>query len=147
MSLIMRKPVLCHMWTTKAQISLRIHAVWSAPFAVQYLDSIISILAEYIISRLANLWSKAGQFESYLVTNSWRQVFSSYGSHVSLWWLKCDCNGHMSSPSVIYYLSSSMTKPTNDLCGQQRLRSAWASHQSDQSLHCPHEETMGLGYP
>ena len=27
----MRKCVLCHMWTTKAQISLRIRAVWSAP--------------------------------------------------------------------------------------------------------------------
>ena len=31
MSLVMRKPVLCHMWTTKVQISLRIRAVWSAP--------------------------------------------------------------------------------------------------------------------
>ena len=31
LSLIMRKPVLCHMRTTKVQISLRIHAVWSAP--------------------------------------------------------------------------------------------------------------------
>ena len=31
MSRAMRKCVLCHMWTTKARISLRIHAVWSAP--------------------------------------------------------------------------------------------------------------------
>ena len=31
----------------------------------------------------------------------------------------------------------------NDLCTQRRLRSAWASTQSDQSLHCPHEETLG----
>ena len=31
-------------------------------------------------------------------------------------------------------LSQSMTKPTNDLCAQQRLRSAWVSNQSDQSL-------------
>ena len=30
----------------------------------------------------------------------------------------------------------------NDLCDQQRLRSAWASAQSDQSLRCPHEETL-----
>ena len=29
-----------------------------------------------------------------------------------------------------------MTKPTKWLCGQWRLRSAWASAQSDQSLHC-----------
>ena len=33
----------------------------------------------------------------------------------------------------------------NDLCTQRRLRSAWASAQSDQSLRCPHEET--LSYP
>ena len=31
LSLITRKPVVCHMWTIKAQISLRICAVWSAP--------------------------------------------------------------------------------------------------------------------
>ena len=31
----------------------------------------------------------------------------------------------------------------NDLCAQQRLRSAWASTQSDQILHCLHEETLG----
>ena len=30
-------------------------------------------------------------------------------------------------------------KPTKWLCAQQRLRSAWASAQSDQSLRCPHE--------
>ena len=28
-------------------------------------------------------------------------------------------------------------------CAQRRLRSAWASAQSDQSLRCPHEETLG----
>ena len=47
----------------------------------------------------------------------------------------------------------SRTKPTkwaaswqnqqNDLRSQQRLRSAWTSIQSDQSLRCPHEETLG----
>ena len=31
---IMRKPALCHMQTTKAQISLHIHAVWSSLFIV-----------------------------------------------------------------------------------------------------------------
>ena len=28
-------------------------------------------------------------------------------------------------------------------CAQQRLRSAWASAQSDQRLHCPHERKLG----
>ena len=35
------------------------------------------------------------------------------------------------------------TKPTKWLCAQRRLRSAWASAQSDQSLCCPHEESRG----
>ena len=34
-------------------------------------------------------------------------------------------------------------KPTKWLCTQWRLRSAWASAQSDQSLRCPHEESLG----
>ena len=29
---------------------------------------------------------------------------------------------------------------TTDVCAQQRLKSARASSQSDQSLHCPHEK-------
>ena len=36
------------------------------------------------------------------------------------------------------------------MCAQRRLRSAWASAQSDQSLRCPHEESLGpwvLSYP
>ena len=41
------------------------------------------------------------------------------------------------------YLSRDMTKPTKWLCAQRRLRSAWVSAQSDQSLRCPHEETLG----
>ena len=36
---------------------------------------------------------------------------------------------------------------SNDLCAQQRLRSAWTSTQSDQSRCCPHEETLGLHLP
>ena len=39
-------------------------------------------------------------------------------------------------------MSRDMTKPTKWLCAQRRLRSAWASAQSDQSLRCPHEETL-----
>ena len=40
-------------------------------------------------------------------------------------------------------MSQIMTKPTKWLCAQRRLRSAWASAQSDQSLRCPHEESLG----
>ena len=40
------------------------------------------------------------------------------------------------------YISRDMTKPTKWACAQRRLRSAWATAQSDQSLHCPHEESL-----
>ena len=40
-----------------------------------------------------------------------------------------------------------MTKPTKWLCTQRRLRSAWASAQSDQSLCCPHEESLASYLP
>ena len=34
------------------------------------------------------------------------------------------------------HMSRDMTKPTKWVCAQRRLRSAWASTQSDQSLRC-----------
>ena len=40
-----------------------------------------------------------------------------------------------------------MTKPTKWVCAQWRLRSAWASAQSDQSLRYLHEETLGPYLP
>ena len=36
-----------------------------------------------------------------------------------------------------------MTKQQNGMCAQRGLRSAWASAQSDQSLRCPLEESLG----
>ena len=40
-------------------------------------------------------------------------------------------------------VSRDMTKPTKCVCAQRRLGSAWASAQSDQSLRCPHKESLG----
>ena len=39
--------------------------------------------------------------------------------------------------------AASWQNQQNDPSAQRRLRSAWASAQSDQSLRCPHEETLG----
>ena len=39
--------------------------------------------------------------------------------------------------------AASWQNQQNGMCAQRRLRSAWASAQSDQSLRCPHEETVG----
>ena len=62
------------------------------------------------------------------------QIWISY-SYVSKW---CRWNGEQYLPWSDYSLSGSCltTKQTKWLCAQQRLRSAWASAQSDQSLHC-----------
>ena len=40
-------------------------------------------------------------------------------------------------------MSRDMTKPIKWVCAQRRLRWAWASAQSDQSLRCPHDEKCG----
>ena len=48
----MRKCILCHMRTTKAQISLRIRAVLISAFVFRCLDSIISLDSIAEISRL-----------------------------------------------------------------------------------------------
>ena len=39
--------------------------------------------------------------------------------------------------------SAAWQKQQNDMCPQRSLRSAWASDQSDQSLQCPHDDTLG----
>ena len=39
--------------------------------------------------------------------------------------------------------AASWQNQQSGMCAQQRLRPAWASVQSDQSLRCPHEETLG----
>ena len=40
-----------------------------------------------------------------------------------------------------------MTKPTKWHVCPAKTRSAWAFAQSDQSLCCPHEESLGLSLP
>ena len=46
------------------------------------------------------------------------------------------------SPSN-HHMNHLITKPTNGMCTQRRLRSAWATAQSDQSLCCLPEESLG----
>ena len=43
--------------------------------------------------------------------------------------------------------AASWQNQQSGMCAQRRLRSAWASAQSDQSLRCPHEESWVLSYP
>ena len=55
----------------------------------------------------------------------------------------CETNNHVSTLEM----SRLVTKPAQWLCAQWRLRSAWASAQSDQSLRCAHEESLGPYHP
>ena len=46
-------------------------------------------------------------------------------------------------PRMTNNKAASWQNQQNGMCTQQRLRSAWASAKSDQSLCCPHEESLG----
>ena len=48
---------------------------------------------------------------------------------------------------MIHKWAASWQNQQNDLCAKRRLRSAWASAYSDESLRCPHEETLGPQLP
>ena len=61
--------------------------------------------------------------------------------------LVCVCVGWGGGGGGGEHVSHLMTKPTKWMCAQRRLRSAWASAQSDQSLRCPPEETLGPYLP
>ena len=80
----MKKCVLCHMGTTKAQISLRIRAVWSAPllFAAKIVRYNISRFYSQNFKTLASFCGCAGRFLSNLVANSRRHVLSCRGTCV-----------------------------------------------------------------
>ena len=67
----------------------------------------------------------------------WIKYFPIYSIHVLI------NLPEMKEKSSWCHLSHLMTKPTKWLCAQRRLRSALASAQSDQSLRCPHEASLG----
>ena len=52
-----------------------------------------------------------------------------------------------SVPQHSYNWAAAWQNKPNDLCAQPRLRSAWASAQSDQSLRCLHIEALGPWLP
>ena len=59
---------------------------------------------------------------------SWHKWFSVWNTHKIMW-------------------AASRQNQQNGLCARRRLRSAWESTQSDQSLRCPHEESLGPYLP
>ena len=117
------KTCLCHMRTTKVQIRLCGLRSQISAFIVHCLDSILPTVSISEISSL-NLASVAAQ--ACLSLQPRRQVFSWRGSLCckTIWAATWQNQQHECAPS-------------------EDSRSAWASTQSDQSLRCPHEETLG----
>ena len=80
------------------------------------------------LGSLATHWAHSAESNQTEWMPSWPE--SSLGVHVILLVLSC-CGS-------FYHLALR----SNDMCAQRRVRSAWASAQSDQSLRCPYEETL-----
>ena len=68
---------------------------------------------------------------------SYIMMSATYGKSNLLWQATCD--------KIIW--AASWQNQQNGMCTQRRLRSAWASAQSDQSLRCPHDESLGPQLP
>ena len=64
-----------------------------------------------------------------------------YSAHAQGWKQATDILKEMST--VMFNWAASWHNQQSGMCAQRRLRSAWASAQSDQRLRCPHEESLG----
>ena len=131
----MRKPVyaICQQQRSRSDCS---SAQSDQHHFVLCLDCIIPILSKIKMSRLLLVSGWAGRFESYLVANPRRQVFSWHGSYHKndkhyIVWSECSlvC---IYTPYMIW--AAAWQNQRKGMCAQRRLRSAWASAQSDQSL-------------
>ena len=118
-------------------------------FVVCCLDSIIPLLA---IAEISRIWLVSVAEQAGLSLN--RSATPKTGFHLTglSWSNRCRMNDKEFLKETVCTdlfcpklrnLSCNMTKPTKWLCTQRRLRSAWASAQSDQSLRCQHEESLG----
>ena len=58
-----------------------------------------------------------------------------------------DCTRHLKSLFIIDISASVRQNQQTAMCVRRRLRSAWTSAQSDQSLRCPHEESLDYYLP
>ena len=67
---------------------------------------------------------------------------------LKLWWTNL-MKGKIfqSLASYTFKWAASWQNQQNGMCAQRTLRSAWESAQSDQSLLCPHEESLGPKLP
>ena len=126
------------MWTVKTDQTERMprliwifagHTGLFVGFVVRWLNCWLFFIQNWLWKNMM-IWKWKKEIDSCFVQSN---AFSCAGE----WWPTVD------STSLTTHLRHNMTKPTKWVCGPQRLRSAWASTQSDQSLRCPHEESLG----
>ena len=79
------------------------------------------------------MWARATVFVS--------DTEDGLSTDVSAW--KTVCTMPMAMIDNDFIWAATWQKQQNGKCTRRILRSAWASAQSDQSLRCPHEETLG----
>ena len=96
---------------------------------------LVQILLKLHLLLLERVFLVGGQSNSFIVMSQ-QKIHLTYENVMGKsWWLQC-MFWKTSSLICINYLSRDMTKPTKWLCTHRRLRSAWASTKSDQSLRC-----------
>ena len=102
------------------------------------LVSLLSILFPWQCQTMKlrfKLWTLERQEHKLLWTTCHMACFAgSQNTHAHSFRVKLTFEGY----NILLQMSRDMTKPTQWVCAQRRLWSAWTSAQSDQSLLCPH---------
>ena len=97
------------------------------------------IKCHWIISGSSTSGLKCYGFSFLSVDEQWCWFIKSFFNNSALMRLNRPLSWNRHSEYQQCQLS---LRTTNDMCAQRRRRSAWVSIQSDQSLCCPHEETL-----
>ena len=138
----MTKPIKWPVRPAKTQISLGIRPVWSES----------SLSAWRNLGPLATHWAHSEDSDP--TGRIPRLIWVFAGRTLILLVLSCRGSYSLTVSFVLlttltlyrfcYMWAASWQNQPNDLCAQRRLRSAWTSAQSNQSLRCPNEESVGL---
>ena len=129
----MGKPiVLKAMYSRQAKMSVLFLGRFPERFT-QYKVAIVSPVTDICTTWIIGGW------DPLRMVNTWSL------QKIRITWWASPCNTFVMLILKIYGLKY---EPRHDktnkwLCAQRKLRSAWASAQSDQSLRCPHEENLG----
>ena len=172
----MRLWYLSHRWPAKAQASLQIRAVSPEPSLFAHIKYGSRWSVRPKVKHLAPLESCASVFEEWVYAIiSWAgSIFITFSSlcvpgkscRLNEERLSCQCatwdshhkcfafpdtciRCHFQGRSLKFVFNWAATRQNQQygMCTQRRLRSAWAPDQSDQSLRCPHEETLSHWLP